>query len=226
MTANVLLEELPVCDPAPSQSLSDIVDVYSDELPKTGWLTKLPLTRPRQKLTCLPLATRISKRMVDVAVALTLLTLCAPVMIVTALLVKLTSNGDVIYSQQRVGLNLRKKKTSDRRKVKGYPPEGMDERRVHLDRREEGNFGRPFTMYKFRTMRTDAETAGAQFAQQGDPRVTPIGRFLRRTRIDELPQLWNVLKGDRSMVGPRPERPEFMESLSQDIPKLRRPSGP
>jgi len=73
-------------------------------------------------------------------------------------------------------------------------------------------------MYKFRTMRTDAEKNGAQFAVKGDARVTSIGWFLRRTRLDELPQLWNILKGDMSFVGPRPERPEFIESLSNEIP--------
>ena len=73
-------------------------------------------------------------------------------------------------------------------------------------------------MYKLRTMRNDAEKSGAQFAQQSDPRVTTVGRFLRRTRIDELPQLWNVIKGDMSMVGPRPERPVFMEELCDEIP--------
>ena len=67
-------------------------------------------------------------------------------------------------------------------------------------------------------MRVDAERNGAQFAVQGDPRITPIGRLLRKTRLDELPQLWNVLKGEISLVGPRPERPEFIESLSDEIP--------
>ncbi|MCL4138559.1 UNVERIFIED_CONTAM: hypothetical protein GTU68_041680 [Idotea baltica] len=77
---------------------------------------------------------------------------------------------------------------------------------------------RRFTLYKFRTMRTDAEKDGAQFAVKGDSRVTPIGKFMRKTRIDELPQLWNVLKGEMSLVGPRPERPEFMKELSDQIP--------
>ena len=67
-------------------------------------------------------------------------------------------------------------------------------------------------------MRTDAEKHGAQFATNGDPRVTSIGRFLRKTRLDELPQLYNVLKGEMTLVGPRPERPEFMEELSEEIP--------
>ena len=73
-------------------------------------------------------------------------------------------------------------------------------------------------LYKFRTMRNDAEKNGAQFAVKGDARVTSIGWFLRKTRIDELPQLWNVLKGEMSLVGPRPERPEFIAGLSDQIP--------
>jgi exopolysaccharide biosynthesis polyprenyl glycosylphosphotransferase len=81
-----------------------------------------------------------------------------------------------------------------------------------------GEFGKLFTIYKFRSMRTDAEKAGAQFAQENDPRVTRVGRFIRKTRLDELPQLWNVLRGDMSMVGPRPERPVFIEQLEQQVP--------
>lgn len=77
----------------------------------------------------------------------------------------------------------------------------------------------PFTIHKFRTMRVDAEAqSGAVWASKNDPRVTRLGRFLRRTRLDELPQLWNVLRGDMSFVGPRPERPEFVEELSRQIP--------
>lgn len=82
-----------------------------------------------------------------------------------------------------------------------------------------GRNGRVFVVHKFRSMRADAEAkTGAVWAQSNDTRVTPVGRFLRRTRLDELPQLWNVLKGDMSMVGPRPERPEFVSQLTQQIP--------
>lgn len=81
-----------------------------------------------------------------------------------------------------------------------------------------GQHGRVFTVYKFRTMRPDAEKeTGAVWARANDERVTPLGRMLRRTRIDELPQLWNVLRGDMSLVGPRPERPEFVRSLTDEI---------
>jgi sugar transferase (PEP-CTERM system associated) len=82
-----------------------------------------------------------------------------------------------------------------------------------------GKDGVHFTIYKFRSMRVDAEaTSGAVWSTQNDPRVTPVGRFLRRTRLDELPQLWNVLRGDMSIVGPRPERPEFIAELTRQIP--------
>jgi sugar transferase (PEP-CTERM system associated) len=81
-----------------------------------------------------------------------------------------------------------------------------------------GRRGRPFTICKFRTMRQDAEGNGAVWATKNDPRVTRIGRFMRKTRLDEIPQLWNVIRGDMAFVGPRPERPEFVEWLSNEIP--------
>jgi lipopolysaccharide/colanic/teichoic acid biosynthesis glycosyltransferase len=82
-----------------------------------------------------------------------------------------------------------------------------------------GQHGHVFMVHKFRSMRTDAEsTTGAVWAKANDSRVTPIGRFLRRTRLDEVPQLWNVFKGEMSLVGPRPERPEFVAELTEKIP--------
>lgn len=78
--------------------------------------------------------------------------------------------------------------------------------------------GRNFTVYKFRTMRMDAEAAGAKWATKDDPRVTRVGMYMRKTRLDEVPQLWNVLRGDMGFVGPRPERPEFVPWLSENIP--------
>lgn len=84
-----------------------------------------------------------------------------------------------------------------------------------------GLHGREFTIYKFRTMRNDAEKHGAQWATKNDARVTRVGRFLRSSRLDELPQLWNILRGDMSLVGPRPERPEFVEQLAGELPHYR-----
>jgi sugar transferase (PEP-CTERM system associated) len=80
-----------------------------------------------------------------------------------------------------------------------------------------GRFGKTFTVFKFRTMRQDAEKNGAVWAKANDPRVTRLGKMMRKTRLDEIPQLWNVLRGDMAFVGPRPERPEFVEWLRKDI---------
>jgi exopolysaccharide biosynthesis polyprenyl glycosylphosphotransferase len=91
-------------------------------------------------------------------------------------------------------------------------------RPVIFTQRRLGEYGRLFTIYKFRTMRQNAETGGAVWAADADPRVTPFGRVLRKTRLDELPQLWNVLRGDMSIVGPRPERPEFLPLLEEAVP--------
>jgi lipopolysaccharide/colanic/teichoic acid biosynthesis glycosyltransferase len=83
--------------------------------------------------------------------------------------------------------------------------------------------GKPYTIYKVRTMAHNCESrSGARWSTPGDPRVTPVGRFLRQSKIDELPQLWNVLKGEMSLVGPRPERPEFVPQLERVIPHYRR----
>jgi lipopolysaccharide/colanic/teichoic acid biosynthesis glycosyltransferase len=85
-----------------------------------------------------------------------------------------------------------------------------------------GRGGRPFTMYKIRSMYHDCEkVSGARWCRTGDPRVLPIGRLLRRTHIDELPQVWNILRGEMALVGPRPERPEFVPQLEQAIPGYR-----
>jgi exopolysaccharide biosynthesis polyprenyl glycosylphosphotransferase len=81
-----------------------------------------------------------------------------------------------------------------------------------------GEKGKEFMFYKFRSMRADAEKDGAQWAQKGDVRTTPIGKFLRKSHLDELPQLWNIIRGDISFVGPRPERPEFVKKLAERIP--------
>jgi len=91
--------------------------------------------------------------------------------------------------------------------------------RVLYRQKRVGRNGAEFDCYKFRTMRSDAEAdTGPTWAGDDDPRITPVGRFFRQTRIDEIPQLWNVLRGDMSLVGPRPERPEFVDELNRRIP--------
>lgn len=190
------------------------------ETPHVEWLTRLNLSEPRENIRCLPLSARFSKRLFDIVASLSLLIVVSPLLLLTWCAVRITSPGSAIYSQTRVGLNRRsKKKMSDRRRHRDTVFNDTEERRGNgTDRREHLNYGLPFTIYKFRTMRMDAELSGAQFALDNDPRITPVGWFLRRTRIDELPQLWNILRGDMSLIGPRPERPEFMEQLSDEIP--------
>jgi lipopolysaccharide/colanic/teichoic acid biosynthesis glycosyltransferase len=124
------------------------------------------------------------KGLVDFLVGLVLLLLSAPVILLGALLVKLTSSGPAFYAQTRSGKD-----------------------------------GKPFSIYKLRTMYHNCESqSGPRWSTPGDSRITPLGRFLRRSHIDELPQLWNVVRGDMSLIGPRPERPEFIPSLAQKLP--------
>ena len=132
----------------------------------------------------IPAWERRTKRIVDVAVAASVLVLGAPIWAAIGALVRMTSPGPAIYQQTRVGRH-----------------------------------GRDFTMYKFRTMVDGAERhTGPVWAGPGDKRVTPVGRWLRRLRLDEVPQMWNVLVGQMSLVGPRPERPYFVRRLAEQIP--------
>lgn len=144
------------------------------------------------------------RRALNVAVALAGLLLTLPVWVIIAIAVKLTSRGPIFYRQERIGLDLRSQLHS----------QPADPRRKH----DLG--GRPFMMIKFRTMCVDAESGtGAVWSSgKSDPRVTPIGKFLRHYRLDELPQLLNVLKGDMNVVGPRPERATIFADLRQKIP--------
>ena len=148
-------------------------------------------------------ATELAIRLVNVTVAVIALLLLLPVLLAVALAVKLTSHGPVLYTQTRVGVDRRWRR-----------------RRASADQRQQDLGGKPFTIYKFRSMTVDAEREGrAVWATQNDARVTPVGRVLRRTRLDELPQLLNVIRGDMNIVGPRPERPSIFAQLRQDIPE-------
>lgn len=148
----------------------------------------------------------ITARALDIAIASVMLLGAAPVMLVIAILVKLDSPGPILYSQVRVGMNRRRK---DRR-------EGA--RASGSDRRAQQAFGKPFPIYKFRSMCVDSEKNGAVWCKVGDVRITRLGALLRQTHLDELPQLFNILNGDMSIVGPRPERPEFVNKLTEQIP--------
>ncbi len=141
-------------------------------------------------------------RFLNMLVAITGLLATLPLMVLIAIVVKLTSPGPVFYKQQRVGLNRRRSVN------RGGPA-----RRRAADRG-----GRLFTIYKFRTMSAGA-AAKEVWATPDDPRVTRVGGVLRKYRLDELPQLWNVLKGDMNVVGPRPEQPTIFAELRDQINK-------
>lgn len=152
-----------------------------------------------------------AKRTFDLTGGIVVLLLALPVFIVVPIMIKLESPGPAIFRQLRVGKNNRKK---ERRR----PNFVLTNTRRRKDRRGENLQGRPFMIYKFRTMREDAEKfCGPVWATKNDPRITKVGKILRMTRLDELPQLLNVLKGDMSLVGPRPERPHFVRQLAEDI---------
>lgn len=143
----------------------------------------------------------LARRFLNIYVASMGLVLAAPIMLVVAVLIKLTSKGPIIYTQTRVGLDKR-----------APGPDADNHRRT----KDIG--GKPFRIYKFRTMCVDAEAkSGAVWATPSDPRLTPIGGFLRQYRLDEIPQLFNVIKGDMNVVGPRPERPQLFETLKENV---------
>jgi lipopolysaccharide/colanic/teichoic acid biosynthesis glycosyltransferase len=168
---------------------------FADLAPAPEAVEQVEQVLPRER-------SEVLSRTLNVVIAMVGLICAAPVILLIALAVKLTSRGPVLYSQSRIGM--------DRRFRFGR----SDDRRVY----DLG--GRPFMMYKFRTMHVNAEADGrAVWAKKADPRVTLVGRVLRRTRLDELPQLYNVLRGDMNIVGPRPERPTIFADLRDNIPE-------
>ncbi len=128
---------------------------------------------------------RLIKRTMDLVISGLLLVVASPVMLLTALAIRLEDRGPALFRQERVTAN-----------------------------------GRRFFIYKFRSMIVDAEKNGAQFSSKNDSRITKVGRFIRATRLDELPQLFNILRGDMSIVGPRPERQQYIEEFCRDTPEF------
>jgi lipopolysaccharide/colanic/teichoic acid biosynthesis glycosyltransferase len=142
-------------------------------------------------------------RFINVLAAAISLLLLSPLMLFIAAVVKLSSDGPVFYTQPRVGL--------DRRGLGG---------RAEDVRRTQNYGGRIFTIYKFRSMARKDSDSPQVWTQKGDARITGVGNVLRKYRLDELPQLWNVLTGDMNLVGPRPEQPDIFVRLCKDIPHL------
>ena len=152
------------------------------------------------------------KRTFDIGAAIIGLILASPILLLLSIMIKLDSPGPVFFRQLRVGVNRRK---DDRRRTRARFPADSRKR----DRRRRDVYGRPFEILKFRSMVQDAEKrCGPVWATTNDPRITRLGAFMRKTRLDEIPQLINVLKNEMSLVGPRPERPYFVGKLSQEVP--------
>lgn len=160
---------------------------YSNIIPTKPYVEDL-LGLPVVNIRYVPLTNsynRISKRMVDIICSLIAILITSPLMLIVAILIKLTSKGPLIFAQERVGLQ-----------------------------------NKPFMMYKFRSMcEQKEEDEEKAWTKKNDPRVTVIGKFIRKTSIDEFPQFFNVLKGNMSMVGPRPERPFFVDKFREEIPR-------
>jgi sugar transferase (PEP-CTERM system associated) len=184
-------KRMPVQDLLELRLSGYIVEEASSTYEKVCCRVCLKELRPSQLIYSGELGPRsqdvLPHRLLDMFLAALGILLSSPLLLVTALAIRFSSPGPILYRQRRVGLK-----------------------------------GVPFTLYKFRSMRTDAEAAtGPVWASRDDPRVTPVGRIIRNTRIDELPQLFNVLKGEMSIIGPRPERPAFVKGLSEQIPFYR-----
>lgn len=176
----------------------------------TMYIFALPTTWLRRE-QAMGVVGRALKRTMDIIGSIIGLIITLPLFLIVPLLIKLDSPGPVFYVQTRIGSDNRRR---DRRTCQRA---GSADRRSR-DRRRSNYYGRPFNVIKFRTMVQDAESkSGPVWASKNDPRVTKLGALLRKTRIDEIPQFLNVLKGDMSLVGPRPERPKFVEDLSRRI---------
>ena len=155
---------------------------------------------------------RAGKRIFDIIGAILGFIFSSIFFFVIPVLIRLDSRGPIFYRQQRVGLNHR---YGDRRMINLE----VDHDRRRGERRQKDLYGRPFMVYKFRTMYADAEKqSGAVWAKKNDPRITSVGRILRFTHVDELPQFFNVLCGEMSLVGPRPERPQLIPQIVEKIP--------
>lgn len=160
--------------------ISDVIIKGSDQL----HLFDTPVLLTREY--ALKVEQRFCKRCIDIVFSVVMLIILSPIMLITAIAIKLQDGGPVLYKQVRCTINARE-----------------------------------FKIMKFRSMRVDAEKDGvARLAQKNDSRITPIGKFIRATRIDEIPQLLNILKGDMSFIGPRPERPEIIKQYMEEMPEF------
>lgn len=183
---------LPKMGSAPQESAPDSLSLPRENIPEPS----LDLARIRGSFYL------GAKRVFDIVVSLFALAIFGLMLPLLMLIIKLDSPGPVFFSQERVGLNRRRPRPSN----------------VSQDRRKVLQPGRPFKVFKLRTMGVNAEAGGPQLAKVNDVRITRVGKFLRRSRLDEVPQFLNVLRGEMSIIGPRPERMVFVRQWEQEIP--------
>ncbi len=156
------------------------------------------------------------KRGFDIILSGIALILLAPVILIAAIIIKLESPGPAFYQQERIGINRRR---NDRRALSKSIRNSTD-RRAGTDRRKKISPGKPFNIIKLRTMKLGSEKDGPVLASDNDPRITHVGRLMRRARIDEIPQFLNVIYGDMSIIGPRPERSFFISKYKHELPEF------
>jgi len=195
----------PVLDDRSISAVAHIEHKVSVEEP-----TQPPKPRPEKRATSRQRSEQPTyqrfKRVMDIVVSVVALTIFGLLLPLIALAIKIDSRGPVFFSQDRIGMNRRERRRGDF--------SGDDQRKVLQP-------GRPFRIIKLRTMCEDAEIDGPKWASKDDSRVTRIGRFLRKTRLDEVPQFLNVLRGEMSLIGPRPERLCFIRKLEKEVPHYR-----
>lgn len=194
-------QSAPSVVPRASHNVERVVARRPDDV-ILALLPTLPVeSRPTQEEALPRERSEVASRILNIIVAAVGLLLAAPLLAIIAIVVRATSPGPIFYKQTRVGVDRRYRL------------------RFAHERRMADYGGRPFTMYKFRTMQVDAEADGrAVWAAKQDRRVTPVGATLRKLRLDELPQLYNVLRGEMNIVGPRPERPTIFAEIRTEIP--------
>ncbi len=182
-----LIEIIASCEPknVGLKIVPDLYEILSGQA-RTAQIYGIPLIDIMPQL--MPEWEKKLKRLIDITISLLILLITSPVLLLTALAIKIDSEGEVFFKQERCGIN-----------------------------------GKIFKILKFRSMKKDAEKlTGPVWSRKDDPRITRVGKIIRKVRIDEIPQMINVLKGEMSIVGPRPERPFFVEKLSEEIPFYKR----
>ncbi len=182
-----LVEIIAKCEPknVGLKIVPDLYEVLSGQA-RTSQIYGMPIVDILPEL--MPEWEKKLKRIFDILVSLLILLITSPVLLATAIAIKIDSPGEVFFKQERCGIN-----------------------------------GKIFNIFKFRSMKKDAEKhTGPVWSQKDDPRITKVGKFIRKVRIDEIPQMINVLRGEMSVIGPRPERPYFVEKLSEEIPYYKR----